>query len=1040
MILALGFLGTILAGSILLTLPIANRQGEITPYVTALFTATSAVCVTGLVVVDTLSYWSPFGQAVIAGLIQLGGLGFMTSSTILFLLIGHRLGLRERILLRESHGVSPMGGVLRLTRRVVLVTALIEGAGALLLFIRFRLDFPSDWAAWLAVFQSISAFNNAGSDLIGDFRSLTIYSRDPAVLLIFGLLFVLGGISFTVILDIWVIRNWRRLVLDTKLVLFTTGALLLAGTLGIVLLEHGNSATLGSMDAPSSLANALFSAATPRTAGFNSIDTGRMTQAGLLLTIALMYVGAASGSTGGGIKVNTFAVLTAAVWSSIRGKDRTVAFGRELPQDHINRALTVALLALGLVFVTQAVQADAGSEDALRDLGVRNFDVGVVAIGEDAKSSILITLLLKRLGVQMVVSKADDELHGEILRRVGADTVVYPESETGIRLAHGLATPELVDYLKVIPGYGVSKLVAPASMAGRTKSMPPPVSDEARIPADVLLSYLSKGPTGLAARGRMTRVLQVWRLLLRSSWAGYAAALLLTAAVTAVIGLAIGRVGVANISMVYLLAVLANTAAFGIGPAIAASFVAFLAFDWLFIDPLHTLTVADPAEWLQLLMFLATAVTTGSLAGELRRRAQVAQRREREAAVLYDVVRLMSESDTARALRAVAERLRGELEAVAVGIDLVEDGRSPVRAVAGSVDALPMPFGLPQGSAEVLASAPPSAAGPASAPGRWIRVVPPHKTARRGPTGDYHYHVVPVQSQGQRVGMLTLVHSSSVLKFGPAEDRLLSAVVGQVGLAVERRRLRQDAMDAEILRRSDDLKTALLNAVSHDLRTPLASILASAGALLQPDVEWSEAERHEFTSAIEQEARRLDQIVGRLLDLSRIEAGNLLIEKGWYDLGVLVDEVLGRLRPVTRQHRVVVSIPEDLPPVKLGYVEIDQVLSNLIENAVKYAPAGTDVQVSASRDRQEIRIEVSDRGPGIPREDLSRLFDPYYRARVEGTQPAGSGLGLAVAKGLVEAHGGHIWAENRPEGGASFVFTLPASESGGPRAAGEPDP
>ncbi len=349
-LLALGFAITILVGSLLLTLPIANREGVITPYITALFTATSAVCVTGLVVVDTKSYWTPFGQAVILLLIQVGGLGFMTSSTILLLLIGRRASLRERILLRESHGVSPLGGILRLTRQVLLVTAIIEGIGALILFLRFLSEFPPDWALWMGVFHSVSAFNNAGFDIIGGFRSLTIYNQDPTVVLTIAFLIIFGGISFTVILDVSRERHFRSLLLDTRMVLVTTGALLLVGTMGLLAMEYNNPNTLGPMGLPAKLLNSFFSAVTPRTAGYNSIDVGKMTSAGLFLTIALMYIGAASGSTGGGIKVNTFAVLTAAVISSIRGRTAATAFGRELPQDHVYRALTVALLALGLVF------------------------------------------------------------------------------------------------------------------------------------------------------------------------------------------------------------------------------------------------------------------------------------------------------------------------------------------------------------------------------------------------------------------------------------------------------------------------------------------------------------------------------------------------------------------------------------------------------------------------------------------------------------------------------------------------------------------
>lgn len=524
------------------------------------------------------------------------------------------------------------------------------------------------------------------------------------------------------------------------------------------------------------------------------------------------------------------------------------------------------------------------------------------------------------------------------------------------------------------------------------------------------------------------------RSLIGGRWAGYAAALVLTAIVTVFIGLIIVRVSIANISMVYLLVVLAAAAQFGMGPAILASVAAFVAFDWFFIEPTHNFVVADPAEWLALLLFLVAAVITGGLAGKLRGRAQVAEQREREAAVLYDVVRLMAEMDVGQALQLVAERLRQELRVEAVGFDLVETGKPPMRIVAGMSDALPEPQTSPQAVAEVLTRGiPPTPDHPAT-PGRWVRVIPPHKRLAAHGAGRQHVHAVPLESQNQRVGVLYLAHPTDAPEFSPADDRLLSAVAGQVGLAVERRRLRLEATSAEVLRHTDALKTALLNAVSHDLRTPLASILASAGALLQRDVEWSDDERRDFAVAIEYETRRLNQLVGNLLDLSRIEAGNLLIEKGWYDLSVLVDEVLGRLRPLTRQHTVAVRIPEELPPVQLGYVEIDQVLSNLVENATKYAPAGTEIRISAARDGNNLRVEVSDQGPGIPPVALSRLFEPFYRVKGEGPQPRGSGLGLGVAKGLVEAHGGRIWAENRQAGGASFVFTLPMAEAG--RAAG----
>lgn len=221
-----------------------------------------------------------------------------------------------------------------------------------------------------------------------------------------------------------------------------------------------------------------------------------------------------------------------------------------------------------------------------------------------------------------------------------------------------------------------------------------------------------------------------------------------------------------------------------------------------------------------------------------------------------------------------------------------------------------------------------------------------------------------------------------------------------------------------------------VRALSHDLRTPLASIAASGESLLQKDVEWTEEERDEYAGTIVRETRRLSRLVNNLLDLSRIEAGALRLELDWYPLDALVSDVLGRLRPITFGHLVVVNIEEGLPSVQLDYVKIDQVLSNLVENAARYSPAGTELRVSARHDGDEIIVEVADRGPGIPPEAMHLLFKPFHRLDGDGPRPRGTGLGLAIARGLVEAHGGRIWVENRQGGGARFVFTLRASPQG----------
>jgi two-component system sensor histidine kinase KdpD len=221
------------------------------------------------------------------------------------------------------------------------------------------------------------------------------------------------------------------------------------------------------------------------------------------------------------------------------------------------------------------------------------------------------------------------------------------------------------------------------------------------------------------------------------------------------------------------------------------------------------------------------------------------------------------------------------------------------------------------------------------------------------------------------------------------------------------------------------VKSALLDAVSHDLRTPLASILASAGSLQQRDVGWTADQEREFAAAIEGEASRLDRIVGNLLDLSRLESGALQPDRGWYEPTELISEVASRLRAVVEPHPLTLELPDELPPVQLDYSEIDQVLTNLIENAAKYSPADAEIRVAASIRDGALQVSVADRGSGISDEAMPRLFDPFFRGT--SLRRGGSGLGLAVARGLVEAHEGRIWAENIPGGGARFTFEIPVT-------------
>jgi trk system potassium uptake protein TrkH len=350
-ILVYGFAGVIILGMVLLMLPISSNSGEFTSPVNAFFTATSAVCVTGLVVVDTADYWNGFGQAVILALIQIGGLGFMTSATILFIMFGRRIGLKQRRLIGSSLGLEKMGGLVRLVQRMAIFTIVVELIGTAIFYSHFSVEHPLETAVWKAVFQSVSAFNQAGFDLYGSFRSITEYQTDTLMVLTTGALVVLGGISFVVVADIGAVRRFARLHLDSKIVLITTAALLVLGTVVFLLTEYSNPGTLGPLSLPYKILNAFFHSITPRSSGFSTIHVGSMADYSLFFAILLMFVGGAAGSTAGGIKVNTFGMLIAAMWSTLKGREHTGAFGREFTSQQIHRALALVMLALGLITV-----------------------------------------------------------------------------------------------------------------------------------------------------------------------------------------------------------------------------------------------------------------------------------------------------------------------------------------------------------------------------------------------------------------------------------------------------------------------------------------------------------------------------------------------------------------------------------------------------------------------------------------------------------------------------------------------------------------
>lgn len=355
---ALGYFIIIAAGTLLLMLPFSSRSGISPGVVDSLFTAASATCVTGLVVFDTYIQWSVFGQIVILLLIQIGGLGFMTIITMFSFFLGRKIGLFERGLLRESISTMYLGGIVRLTKKVLLGTLLFEGLGAIVLSIRFVPRMGLLAGIYNGVFHSVSSFCNAGFDIMGKYgaySSVTSYSDDPVVCLTIIALIVIGGIGFFVWDDIWKYRHhFKKYQLHTKIVLSTTAILIVAGAITFYVLEMDN--TLKGKPLGDQIVNSLFCSVTPRTAGFNSVDTAKLSPAANILTVMLMYIGASPGSTGGGIKTTAFAVIIISAWSSLHNTKGENVFGRRLEDNSLRRACTVAVVNLSLIiFATMLI-------------------------------------------------------------------------------------------------------------------------------------------------------------------------------------------------------------------------------------------------------------------------------------------------------------------------------------------------------------------------------------------------------------------------------------------------------------------------------------------------------------------------------------------------------------------------------------------------------------------------------------------------------------------------------------------------------------
>ena len=409
-IIALTFVLIILVGAVLLTLPVASRNGESCGFRPALFTATSATCVTGLVLYDTWSQWSGFGQVVIISLIEIGGLGFMSVASLMFFFLRKRIGLKERMIMAQALSLNDMDGVVRLQKTVLVGSLSIEAIGALILTLRFWPEYGLCNAAKWGVFHSISAFCNAGFDIFGCFTpgaSLIEFQSDPIVLLTLGSLVILGGLGFFVWEEVARKRRFRDFSVYTKLVLIATAILLVSGTVLTLLTEWNNPGTLGPMSFGEKLLNGFFQSVTLRTAGFAAIDQGQLTDAGKGIAMIFMLIGGSSGSTAGGIKTVTAMVLWLFIATRARGKSTVSVFRRSVPDSQVLDAMTIAtivvvLALLGGIFIsaTSPISFTDGLYESVSALATVGVTTGVTtSLSIPAQLLMIVYMYFGRVGV-----------------------------------------------------------------------------------------------------------------------------------------------------------------------------------------------------------------------------------------------------------------------------------------------------------------------------------------------------------------------------------------------------------------------------------------------------------------------------------------------------------------------------------------------------------------------------------------------------------------------------------------------------------------
>lgn len=524
----------------------------------------------------------------------------------------------------------------------------------------------------------------------------------------------------------------------------------------------------------------------------------------------------------------------------------------------------------------------------------------------------------------------------------------------------------------------------------------------------------------------MQQLARYWRRRITSPAARAAAARLLAVAVpalaiaTGLVWLLEDQLGVRSAAPVYLLAVVATALVSGTLGALAAAVIGILLYDYLFTLPIHTLLISDPGEWLDLVLLLFVGLVVGQLTALERARTLTAESREREARELFLTSRaLATRSSTAAVLPEIAALLGPAAGMTALWIALGADDAS--ERVAAEWGTRPAAGGLFWQLRRF----------PGEQPSQWIRIhAPASGRARPAPDQATDTYRVRIEAVGRPLGSIWATRARRSSVPGRTATRLVSAAADQIGQALAQDRLAAEASAADVARQSDALKSALLQSVSHDLRTPLATIRAAAGTL-QPDSDLDEEGRQASASAIEREVERLDRLVANLLDLGRIEAGELRADLDVFELDDLVGRTIARFAPRLVGHDLRVEVAP--VPVLVDPVFLDEALTNLLDNALKFTGPESIIRVQASRpEAGPVHLLIEDDGSGVPTELLPRLFEKFFRAPPTGTRTRpsrpGTGIGLAVVRGLTEAMGGTATARASDLGGLAVELALPLAE------------